>query len=153
MNTCILCKIIRHEAPSNSVYEDEQVLAFMDIQPINPGHVLIVPKEHVEFVSELADNTVAQLSIVAKKINSALRKSGLKVEGVNHFIADGEAAGQEVAHVHLHVFPRHKKDGFGFKFPDQYLRLPTDSDLKEVAQKIRSKLQKPAPKVDPKKVN
>lgn len=126
--------------PSHKLYEDEDILAFMDIQPINPGHLLIIPKKHAELISEVDDAVVAKMNVAAKKLNIALRKSGLKTEGVNFFLADGEAAGQEVFHVHLHVFPRFKNDGFGFKFPEIYRNKPESDDLKIAAEKIKSAL-------------
>lgn len=140
MSACIFCKIINKELPSIKLYEDDEVFAFMDIQPINPGHLLIIPKKHAELVSEVEDSVIAKMNIVAKRMNTALRKSGLKAEGVNLFLADGEAAGQEVFHAHLHVFPRFKNDGFGIKFPPDYNNKPLMSELNEVAEKIKSAL-------------
>ena len=138
MENCIFCKIVKNELPGNKIYEDEDILAFMDIQPINPGHLLIIPKKHAELISEVDDSVVAKMNVIGKKLNTALRKSGLKAEGVNFFLADGEAAGQEVFHVHLHVFPRFKNDGFGFRFPENYRNKPSASELKIAAEKIKS---------------
>ncbi|QQR83924.1 HIT family protein [Candidatus Peregrinibacteria bacterium] len=135
--TCIFCQIIERKIPSSIVYEDDTVLAFMDIQPVNPGHVLVIPKKHAESVAELDDETMGALNVVCKKVNQALRKSDLKVEGVNHFLADGEAAGQEVFHVHFHVFPRFANDGFGLKFKEDYANLPPRSELDAAAGKIK----------------
>ena len=73
----------------------------------------------------------------------ALRRSGLKCEGVNLFLADGEAAMKEVLHVHLHVFPRFEGDGFGLKFPDDYLTKPSQSELESAAEKIRRAIEHP----------
>lgn len=140
LNNCIFCKIVNNELPSYKLYEDEDILAFMDIQPINPGHLLIIPKKHAELISDVDDSVAAKMSVVAKKLNTALRKSGLKTEGVNFFLADGEAAGQEVFHVHLHVFPRFRNDGFGFKFPENYRNKPEMEELKIAAEKIKSAL-------------
>lgn len=138
MENCIFCKIVKNELPGNKIYEDEDVLAFMDIQPINPGHLLIIPKKHAELISEVDDSVVAKMNVIGKKLNTALRKSGLKAEGVNFFLADGESAGQEVFHVHLHVFPRFKNDGFGLKFPENYRNKTEASELKMAAEKIKS---------------
>lgn len=140
MSNCIFCKIVNNELPGYKLYEDEDVIAFMDIQPINPGHLLIIPKKHAELVSEVDDDVLQKMIVVAKKLNTAIRKSGLKAEGVNFFLADGEAAGQEVFHVHLHVFPRFKNDGFGIKFPENYRNKTDVSELKIIAEKIKSSL-------------
>src|SRR3970040_1717221 len=103
---CVFCKIISGEFDCSKVYEDEFLLAFMDIQPVNMGHILIIPKKHVELASDIDDETSGRMFVLANKINSSLRKSGVKLEGINYFLADGEAAGQEVFHTHLPVFPR-----------------------------------------------
>lgn len=138
MDNCIFCKIIRKEIPSIKLYEDDDVYALMDIQPINPGHLLIIPKMHSQLISGIEDSVVAKMNVVAKKLNTAIRNSGLKAEGVNFFLADGEAAGQEVYHVHLHVFPRFRNDGFGIKFPESHKSKPDFSELESNAQKILS---------------
>ncbi len=140
MKDCIFCKIVNKELPGIILYEDDDVLSFMDIQPINPGHLLIIPKKHAELISDVDDAVIAKMSVVAKKLNTAIRKSGLKAEGVNFFLADGEAAGQEVFHVHLHVFPRFKDDGFGIRFPEHYKTKKDVSELKIAAEKIKSSL-------------
>ena len=136
----IFSKILAGEIPASFVYRDEKVAAFMDIQPVNPGHVLIVPISPVEFLYQLDDESCQHLMKVAKKISKAIRSSGIPCEGVNLFLADGESAGQEVAHVHLHVFPRFKDDGFGLKFAERYFNLPPRSELDAAAEKIRMAL-------------
>jgi len=119
------------------VYEDDLVVAVMDIQPINPGHIFISPKKHVKLVSELGEDLAAHIFKIAIRLNDALRKSGLKCEGVNFFLADGEAAMQEIPHVHLHVIPRIKGDGFSLKFDESYFRLPERKELEKAANLIR----------------
>lgn len=138
MKDCIFCKIINGELPCSKVYEDDDFLAFMDIKPVNKGHVLVIPKIHKELMVDLDDNLVKKLIIIGNKINKAIRKSNIKSEGVNFFLADGEAAGQEVFHVHLHLIPRFEKDGFGFKFPKGYTDKPERDELEQIAQKIKS---------------
>lgn len=141
MKDCIFCKIIQGVIESSKVYEDDICMAFLDIQPVNPGHILIIPKIHREFVHELDEPTSARLFTVANKVNRALRNSPLKCEGVNYFLADGEAAFQEVAHTHLHCFPRFKNDGFGLKFSEQYFsRKPQRTELNEIAEEIRKSM-------------
>jgi histidine triad (HIT) family protein len=109
----------------------------MDIQPVNPGHVLVVPNRHASYLADLQQEEGAQLFRVAQQVAAALRKSGLKCEGVNFFLADGVAAGQEVFHVHLHVLPRYTGDGFGLKLPPNYHQLPAREQLNQIAYDIR----------------
>jgi histidine triad (HIT) family protein len=137
MDDCIFCKIIKKEVPATVVFETEKVLAFMDIKPINPGHVLVIPKIHSEFISGVSEEDLQEMMLIGGRINSALRKSGIKCTGVNLFLADGVDAGQEVPHVHLHVIPRFEKDGFGFKFPLGYETMPERSELVELSEKIK----------------
>lgn len=141
MTDCIFCKIINGEIPSAKVYEDSEVIAFLDIKPINPGHVLVVPKLHAQLVGELAPEIMAKVIQVGVKINSALRRSSLKAEGVNFWLADGGAAGQEVGHVHLHVIPRYQTDGFGFKFPPHYGKPAGNIKPEEIALELANFLQ------------
>jgi histidine triad (HIT) family protein len=137
----IFSKIIAGELPASFVYQDGKVTAFMDIQPVNPGHVLLIPNQEAEFLHELQDDVCEHLMKIAKRISRAIRDSGIVCEGINLLVADGEAAGQEVPHVHLHIFPRFKGDGFGLKHPERYFQLPPRSELDEAAEKIRSVLE------------
>lgn len=118
----IFSRILEGEAPASFVYRDEICAAFMDIRPINSGHVLVVPLAPATCLAELDEDTAAHLMRVGQRIAAALRRSGLRCEGVNLFLADGEAAGQEVFHVHLHIIPRFSGDGFGLQHgPDNQL--------------------------------
>jgi len=137
MEDCIFCKIIKGELPSSKIYEDNELLAFMDVQPVNKGHVLIIPKKHKALMAELDDKILGNVIALANKINQAIRESDIKSEGINLFLADGEAAGQEVFHVHLHIIPRFQKDGFGFIFPEEYKDKPQREELDEISQKIK----------------
>src|SRR3989344_4723281 len=101
----IFSKIIAREIPADIVYEDELVLAFLDITPVNYGHTLVVPKEHYINAIDAAPETLAHMMKVAQKIAQALKKSGL-ADGVNLVMNNETAAGQEVFHAHLHVIPR-----------------------------------------------
>jgi len=141
MEDCIFCKIIKGELPSSKIYEDDELLAFLNIQPVNKGHVLIIPKQHQELIAELDDKTLGNMIALANKINKAIRKSDIKSEGINLFLADGEAAGQDIFHVHLHVIPRFSKDGFGFVFPEGYKNKPQREELDIISQKIQSHLK------------
>lgn len=138
MGDCIFCKIVSGELSSSIVYQDDKCVAFMDIQPVNPGHVLIVPNKHTELICDLDDETVKHMFFIAKKINKAIRNSSIRCEGVNYFLADGEAAFQEVFHTHLHCFPRFKNDGFEFKFSSEYFNKPNREELNYLAVEIKS---------------
>ena len=140
MSNCVFCDILAGDLPSSIVLEDELVCAFMDIQPVNPGHVLIIPKQHTTFVADLHEETGGHMFRIAQKIAAALRRSGVKCEGVNMFLADGEAAGQEVFHVHLHVFPRFAGDGFGLRIGQEYGKKPAREELDDAAEQIGSQL-------------
>ena len=137
MTDCIFCNIVNGIFESRKVYEDDLFIAIMDIQPVNIGHVLVLPKKHVELIVELNEVTNQKLFELAQKINRALRKSILKPEGVNYYLSDGEAAGQEIHHVHLHIFPRYLKDGFGLNFPANYPKVLERNELNDIADKIK----------------
>ena len=140
MSNCIFCDILAEKLPSSQVYQDEVCTVLMDIQPVNPGHMLIVPNRHAAFLADLDEDTGAQMFRVAQRLGKALRQSGVKCEGINFFLADGEAAMQEVFHVHLHVFPRYVGDGFGLKFGPAYDDKPNRDILDEIARKIKKAL-------------
>jgi histidine triad (HIT) family protein len=144
MDDCIFCRILAGDAPGSFVYRDEQCAAFMDVQPVNPGHLLVVPTRHAASLAELDAPTAGRLMQVAQRLAAALRASGLRCEGVNLFLADGKAAMQEVFHAHLHVFPRFVGDGFGLRFgPNNRLRPPREA-LEAAATQLRTALGGPA---------
>jgi histidine triad (HIT) family protein len=109
----------------------------MDIQPINPGHALVIPNRHAGSLGEVDEHTAGHLFRLAQRVMVALRSSDLRCEGVNLLLADGAAAGQEVFHTHLHVIPRYPGDGFGFRFGSSYSVKPTRRELDEAAERIR----------------
>lgn len=135
---CIFCKIIQGKAEAALLFGDERAAAFLDIQPVNPGHTLVVPKVHAALLADLELETGAHLFKVAMRISQALRRSGVRCEGVNFHVADGAVAGQEVFHVHLHVIPRFTGDGFGLKFGPNYKDRPSRAVLEETAKRIKS---------------
>jgi len=134
---CIFCRIASGELPASVVYEDERTIAFLDIQPINPGHVLVIPRAHAESLVDLSPEDAAQMMRVGQIIDSALRASPLRCDGVNLFIADGKAAGQDVGHVHLHVFPRFDEDGFAIQLDSAERATPGREQLNETAAKLK----------------
>lgn len=135
---CVFCRLIARELEASVVYEDQRTVALMDIQPVTPGHVLVMPHSHSSSLADLDPADGAQMFRVAQLAAAALRHSGLRCEGVNLLLADGAAAGQDVFHVHLHVFPRFEGDGFDLRYPPDYAVRPraeldaTASALREV---------------------
>jgi histidine triad (HIT) family protein len=136
---CKFCQIIAGQSPGTIVYQDDAAVAFMDIKPVNPGHVLVIPRVHATYLADLDEDAGAYLFAVAMRVAAALRRSDLPCEGVNLFLADGESAGQEVFHVHLHVIPRFKGDGFGLRFGPDY-RVRSRAELDEAGARIREAL-------------
>ncbi len=141
MHACIFCAIVAGEAPASVVYQDNVCSAFLDIQPVNLGHLLVVPNVHATYLADLHEDTGANLFRVAHRLAGSLRRSGLPCEGVNLFLADGEAAMQEVLHVHLHVFPRFSGDGFGLTFGSDYSNKPERAVLDCAAHQIKTALE------------
>jgi histidine triad (HIT) family protein len=140
-NDCIFCKIMSGELEVSMIYQDDCCSAFMDIQPINPGHALVIPNRHAARLADLDETEGAHMFRVAQRLAAALYKSGVRCEGVDFFLADGEAAGQEVFHVHLHVFPRYMGDEFRVRFGPHYANKPERRELNEVADRLRDALQ------------
>ena len=147
MSECVFCGILAGTLPVSMVHRDDLCSAFMDIQPVNPGHVLVIPLEHCASLSELDPETGSHMFAVAQRLAAALYSATAaggggapRCEGVNLFLADGSVAGQDVFHVHLHVIPRYAGDGFGFRFGPDYTRLPQRSELDRAAGEIRAAL-------------
>jgi histidine triad (HIT) family protein len=140
MPNCIFCDIIAGNAPANFVHRDELCAAFMDIHPVNPGHVLVVPHRHAVLLQELDEASVKHMLWVAQRVDTALRSSGIECEGINLFLADGRDAGQDVMHVHLHVIPRFHGDGHHLRFSPAYFKLPSPAELERNAEAIRKQM-------------
>ena len=140
---CGFCHVLAGEAEGSFVFRDERVAAFMDITPVTPGHMLVIPIRHAVYLSDLDQKDGARMFVVAQSLAAALRSGetgGPSCEGVNLYLADGEAGGQEVPHVHLHVFPRYTGDGFDPRLPDGYGHHPKRSELDRIAAAIRAGL-------------
>lgn len=136
-NQCVFCEIIRGEAPASLTYQDDTVVAFMDVQPITQGHILVVPREHAVLMSDLNETAAMRTFRVARKLAEVVRHT-LGAGGVNLFVADGEVAFQDVPHFHVHVIPRYPKDGFGLTFPHTYEHPPARAQLDAIAAAIRA---------------
>ena len=111
---CVFCEIVAGRLPSSQVYSDEHVIAFTDIRPLTPGHLLVIPRAHADGLAELPEDLGARVFTTAHRLAAALRRSGF-CAGTDLFLADGAEAGQEVFHAHLHVIPRYPGDGFRLK--------------------------------------
>jgi histidine triad (HIT) family protein len=129
--SCIFCKIVREEAPASIVYEDDKVIAFMSIQPINVGHTLVVPKNHYENVYEIPEEEVAYLYKIVKKLSHAVKKA-VNAEGIRIVQNNGAAAGQVIFHLHVHIIPM-RKGPHGVHYPVDR----SADELKDDAKKIR----------------
>jgi histidine triad (HIT) family protein len=129
--SCVFCKIAQKEAPANIVYEDEIVVAFLSIQPINVGHTLVVPKKHYENVYEIPEEEVAYLYKIAKRMAHAV-KEAVNADGIRLVQNNGEAAGQVIFHLHVHIIPMNKGQPWG-----HHLAIRDTEALKDDARKIR----------------
>lgn len=138
--TCVFCDIIAGKVEASIIYRDESVCAFMDIQPVNPGHILVVPTAHAIGLSDISAEDAASVFLTAQRIACALKSADLPCEGVNLFLADGAAAMQEIFHFHIHVFPRYSGDGFGLTFSDRYHQKPTRAEIDVSADAVRAAL-------------
>jgi len=107
---CIFCKIVDGEIPATKVYEDEKFFAFLDIRPVNKGHVLVIPKQHCVSLVDMPDELLTGYLPVLKKLTNATIKA-VNADGANVSINNGMAAGQEVFHAHFHIIPRFSEDG------------------------------------------
>lgn len=129
---CDFCKIINKQLLAHVVYEDEQLISFLDIDPIHEGHVLIVPKKHVDSIEKLSDDELIDIMSVARKVVVTL-KDVYGNEGYSIMQNGGKFC--DYGHVHFHVFPRYDNDGFGWTYPEG------ESEYSErVAEKLRDKL-------------
>ena len=136
MSQCIFCKIIAGEIPAAKIYEDDLVLAFLDIGPINFGHTLVIPKEHHESSATIPEETAGRMFRVGSRIGIALKRK-FEYEAFNLHLADGTAAGQVVMHAHLHVVPRGVEDGFRWNWRQLSYK---DGEIKEFAEELSARV-------------
>ena len=134
--SCIFCKIVKKQTPSSIVYEDESVLVFADIRPLNMGHTLIIPKAHCVDIFDIPQELLSQIHKVSKQIAFAVKKA-TNADGISIIQQNGKAAGQDIFHIHVHVIPR---------FEGQKLRSFNElkevdrASLDEMAKKIKHHL-------------
>ncbi|WP_327143953.1 HIT family protein [Nocardia sp. NBC_01327] len=127
MSGCIFCRIVGGDAPATKIFEDDTLMAFLDIRPITRGHTLVIPKSHATDLDELNPALGAQLFTFGHRLAKAVRRSDLGADGANLVLNDGKAAFQTVHHVHLHVVPRWKGDTLTFA-KGFVLRRPHDPE-------------------------
>ena len=136
MSDCIFCKIAAGEIPANKLYESENFIVFLDISPANKGHALIVPKIHVQSLTELPEYVAQEFGELQLKVSKAIMQA-TKAEGFNLLLNDGKAAGQEVMHAHMHIMPRFSTDDFHFKWTHKKY---SDGEMQEYFERLKRNL-------------
>jgi histidine triad (HIT) family protein len=132
--SCIFCKIVGKEAPASIAYEDEKVIAFMSVPPINIGHTLVIPKKHYENIYEIPEDEVAYLYKIVKKLSHAVQKA-VNADGIRLIQNNGATAGQVIFHLHVHIIPMNKDQPWGHRLENRLADA-----LKADAEKIRQSL-------------
>lgn len=135
MAECIFCKIAKGEIPADKVYEDKEFLAFLDIIPINPGHTLLIPKEHHKNLYDMPDGLLSNMAPLIKKLAIAV-KQGVNADGINIGMNNDSVAGQVVPHAHFHIIPRFSNDGHSHWKGGFY----AEGEDSKTAEKIRKSL-------------
>jgi histidine triad (HIT) family protein len=133
--SCIFCRIVRKEAPSSIIYEDDDVLAFMDIRPVSEGHTLVISKRHYENIYDVPRTIICKIYEIVKRVAIALRET-IKPDGISIVQQNGAAANQDIFHIHVHLIPRY--DGQKMRFGEAN-SIPREK-LDLVAKKIKSAL-------------
>lgn len=141
---CIFCHIAAGRAAAKKVYEDDKVVAVLDINPANPGHVLLVTKEHYMVMPQIPEDVIQHIGMVTKAISHALLRA-LKAQGTTIFVANGVTAGQRAQHFMLHIIPRMENDGVGIDIPQFTI---SDSDYKKIHDALSKGIAKAFGKVD-----
>jgi histidine triad (HIT) family protein len=140
--TCPFCDLIRGAGEVSMCYEDGDVVAFLDIQPVNPGHVLVVPRTHYESLEDIPHSLATHLFEVAMQIAPVVKHVG-NADGLNILVNSGAAAGQDVFHYHVHVIPRNPDDGFEVPLPFAGSQMPDRTVLDANAARIIAALRDP----------
>ena len=138
MSDCVFCRIVAGQIPSTRVYEDEHVLAFMDIGQVNPGHVLVAVRRHAEDLYALDETQAAAVARASVRIARAIRDA-FAPAGLSVYQANGRPAGQTVFHYHVHLVPRQEADGMQLTWP---VKNPPREKLEENAARIIARLPK-----------
>ena len=129
---CVFCQIIAGKVQSRKVYEDEKVVALLDINPANPGHVLLLTKEHYSIMPQIPDDEVAYMFMVAKSLSNSMLRS-IDAQGTNIIVANGIAAGQRAQHFMAHIIPRKDSDGINFILPQKAME---EKEIEAIGNKL-----------------
>jgi histidine triad (HIT) family protein len=134
--SCIFCKIVKHEIPSSIVYETDTILVFLDIRPLTVGHTLVIPKEHYVDLFDIPNPLLCEVYNAAKLVAAAVKEATV-ADGISIIQQNGKAAGQDIFHLHVHIVPRHE----GEKLPSfSELKMVEREKLDDMAKKIRQNL-------------
>lgn len=136
MSNCVFCRIVARQIPATVVHEDEHTLAFMDLGQVNPGHVLVAVKAHVENIYGVETSQASAVAIAVSRVARAIRDA-FAPHGLSVYQANGSAAGQTVFHYHVHLVPRYEGDGMALTWP---VKNPPREKLEEYAAKIKASL-------------
>lgn len=132
MEDCVFCRIVNGELPSSKVYENEKVVAFLDISPVNKGHTLVIAKEHHKTMMDLPDDLLKEVIVAAKRVSKAVMDA-TGAGGISIALSNHEVAGQAVPHAHFHVIPRFKGDGLKLWPQGEY----SEGEMKEYMERIK----------------
>ena len=138
---CIFCEIIKGNSQASKIFEDDDLIVILDLFPVIKGHTLIIPKKHSEFIKDVEKDLSAKIFLTGIRTAEAIRKSEIRPDGINFHLSDGRAAGQEIPHVHLHIIPRFRGDGLGFRFKNK--SLANREELNRLAENIKNNLSFP----------
>ncbi len=133
MADCVICQIVEGKVPSKKIYEDDEIVAFLDVNGATPGHTFVVPKQHYPIFEQVPDPLVAKLFTLSNKISTALFET-LQVQGTNIFVTNGVSAGQSVAHFVINVIPRKEGDGVNLQWQPRQL---SEEEMSTVELKIK----------------
>ena len=131
---CIFCKIIKGDIPADRVFDNPKYMAFLDINPVNKGHTLVIPKEHYETMLDMDSVDFSELMDITHKVAKGVMKS-VKPDGYNIIINNHSASGQEVPHIHVHIIPRHSNDPFKGRY--QTMKYDSDEEKESIKESIR----------------
>lgn len=129
---CIFCKIVKNEIPADKIYEDDKIVAFLDINPVSPGHTLVIPKEHHQMMTDTPDDLLSYIFVQSKKLMQVL-KTALEADFVVVSVV-----GIDVPHFHIHLIPRYHDDGLANFWPTKKYE---EGESEEIVEKIRNNIK------------
>ena len=129
---CIFCQIVSGKVQSKNIYEDDKVIALLDINPANPGHTLLITKEHYSIMPQIPDDEVAHVFMVVKSLSNSMLKS-IEAQGTNVIVANGIAAGQRAQHFMVHIIPRKENDNINLVLPQRNM---SEIEIEEIGNKL-----------------